>query len=162
VARLRKKVSVWSQADTEKGFTLLETVVAMFISTIVIGVMLRFILSAFAGETLLASREERDAMLGNVRRVLAADAHGAVKESVWSDTLQLTMADGTTYRYELSQRDQLVRVQAGGGTAVLAAHILSVQFVVQSAFVNVQLQTEDGLIEKDSFATLNGLRDMSL
>ncbi len=88
------------------------------------------------------------AVLDSVRRVTLEDVHAAVGASALSGTLMLREMSGAIYTYYLNSNHQLVRVKAGGGTAVIATGVRAFSASQKSApsgwLLAISVQTEDG------------------
>ena len=95
-------------------------------------------------------------MWSSAHRVLSTDVHAAASANLLYGSLVLTEADGTTYRYLANSTGQLVRIQTGGGTAVIAAMVQSVTFTVDHSEVRVALTFSDGTTREMTLCTLAG------
>lgn len=159
VAQLSLKRTAWSRRDN--AFSLVEVMISFFVSTIIISLMMRFLLTTYMSLTIVAGREEGLAMLDNARRVILEDVHASTKQTIHNGALQLQFQNGVQYVYTLSRNHQLIRTRLGGGTAVLAIHLASVSFVIEPLMVRIHMALDSGEAEDDAFATLSGVRDLS-
>jgi len=95
-------------------------------------------------------------MWSSVDRVIGEDTHGAVAASVVGGVLYLTEANGVESRYALNGIGQLVKVHlSGGGTAVLAIGVTTVQFSIIAGLLNLEVQFHDG---ESNQATFGGIQ----
>lgn len=76
-------------------------------------------------------------MVDNLVRTVEMDVHAANGGSVFLSELVLQEMSGVQYTYFVNSSNQLIRSQAGGGTAVISAHVKSVQASVDDGIVNV-------------------------
>ncbi len=88
------------------------------------------------------------AVLDSVRRVTLEDAHAASSASAFGGSLVLREMSGALYTYYLNSNHQLVRVKAGGGTAVIATDVRAFSASQKSAstgwLLTISVQTMDG------------------
>lgn len=112
--------------------------------------------SLWRAENRLTSAGEVEAMWASAHRVLAIDAHAATSATLLYDSLLLTEADGITYRYLANSRGQLVRIQTGGGTAVIATMVQSVAFKVLVGEIHASITFTDGETRDLTLCTLSG------
>ncbi|MBF8378731.1 hypothetical protein IW967_12785 [Alicyclobacillus mali] len=88
------------------------------------------------------------AVLDSVRRVTTEDGHAATSASAWGQSLVFREVSGAIYTYYLNSNHQLVRVRAGGGTAVIATGV--------RAFSTSQCPASTGWLISISVQTLDG------
>lgn len=121
----------WRVCDTE-GFSLLEIMAALALSSLVVAVTMQFVLSVWKMYVAEDRHVQYSAIALTMKRAWLQDIHGAVEEVAEPSELTLIMANRTEYRYYLNHRGQIIRVQSGGGTTVLAVGVkkllISAQF----------------------------------
>lgn len=138
------------------GFTLIEVCVALVLATVVLSLSTSLLLSQWRAEDRLLSRGEVEAMWASAHRVLTTDAHAAVAANLLYGSLVLTEANGISYRYLSNSAGQLVRIQAGGGTAVIATMVKSIVFTVGTGEVHAAITFTDGDTREMNICTLAG------
>ncbi|WP_143232509.1 hypothetical protein [Alicyclobacillus vulcanalis] len=106
------------------------------------------IIGVLKGAGRLSQVELDWAVFDSVRRTLAEDVHAALRASGTAGSLVLQECNGTIYTYYVNANHQLVRVQAGGGTSVIATDVRAWMVSVRSApigwLLTVICQTMDG------------------
>ncbi|MCF8563571.1 hypothetical protein LLE49_02315 [Alicyclobacillus tolerans] len=95
------------------------------------------------------------AMSENLYRVLSEDVHAAASVSTLYGQLNLIDVNGGSYRYLVNRSGQYVRIKAGGGTAVLAQGIQSVQVTVSDSQVTLDVNTRTDGRETIQLAALD-------
>ncbi|WP_274436634.1 PulJ/GspJ family protein [Alicyclobacillus sp. ALC3] len=149
-------------SSSREGFTLIEVSLALVLSTIVLALSTSLMVSLWRAENRLTSAGEVEAMWASAHRVLATDAHAATSATLRFESLMLTEADGITYRYLANNRGQLVRIETGGGTAVIATMVQSVAFQVLLGEVHASITFTDGETREMTLCTLSGAVSSSL
>ncbi|WP_223204127.1 PulJ/GspJ family protein [Alicyclobacillus suci] len=127
-----------------RGFSLIEVLVAMSISTMIVSAGVRLLVNTYLFYNRTAIDLEDSAMFGSCLRSLSQDTHAAAAASVSPHALTLTMLSGVQYMYDVNVNHQLIRIEAGGGDAVIAAHVQNVTFSRQSNVIHVSLELGDG------------------
>lgn len=112
---------------------------------------LRVGVSMLQGTNQWFSEMEVSAMSTSVQRVLAQDVHRAASASVVFGQLNLNMLDGTSFRYAVNANGQLVRVQTGGGTAVIAEGLEKLDVQTQPMYVTFNVRYRSGRTEEFIF-----------
>jgi hypothetical protein len=131
---------------------------AVLLSTFVISLGLRLFLALQTAESKYLTMSESSAMWINLSRVLAQDVHAATGVSVVFGNLNVTLANGTSYRYVVNGNHQCVRIQSGGGTSVIAAGVSSVQVTPLSPVaVFVSAVFTDGSVHSLTLASLKAM-----
>jgi hypothetical protein len=101
---------------------------------------------------------ETSAMWTNMSRVLTQDVHSATGLSVIFGTLNVSLANGTSYRYVVNGNHQFVRIQSGGGTSVIAAGVSSVQVnLLSPVALLVSVTFTDGTVHSLTIASLKAM-----
>lgn len=83
-------------------------------------------------------------MIDNLERTLRDDIHAASSISFAASNMVLTEVSGTRYTYYVNANGQYIRYETGGGTAVVAAHMKSVQVSDSDGLVVVRAILTDG------------------
>lgn len=128
----------------DDGFSLLEVVVNVFLSSLLLALVMRELMVVCVGFSRVDAVLEKQSMWRNVSRSLTQDVHAAVGSSSLQTELQLTMVDGTHYRYYVNGNGQLIRDRVGGGTSVIGAGIQAFVCQVSTSDVQVQVRTDNG------------------
>lgn len=117
-------------------------------------ISMRLFTSLWMAQNALLDKAEIDAMWASIHRVVSMDIHGATQTGTLSETLTLTEADGTTYRYLTNSSRQFVRVRTGGGTAVIATGVQRAGVTIGSGVVTLTVTFRDGETREMSVCTL--------
>ncbi|WP_067617589.1 hypothetical protein [Alicyclobacillus acidiphilus] len=110
---------------------------ACAISTVVLTVIGAMFVNCRLVYLQLSDQLESTSMVDNLVRTVEMDVHAANGGSVFLSELVLQEMSGVQYTYFVNSSNQLIRSQAGGGTAVISAHVKSVQASVDDGIVNV-------------------------
>jgi len=155
-ARIKSSHSIWGQVsfirssspDVPEGFSLLETMVSLAIASLVLLTCSMTAIAVLRGAGRVSQVAEDWEVLGSVRRVILEDAHAASSASAFGGSLVLREMSGAIYTYYLNPNCQLVRVKAGGGTAVIATDVRVFSTSQRSAstgwLLTISVQTMDG------------------
>lgn len=141
---------------TKTGFSLLEIVTAFWLGTLLMLGLLRILMSVWMGSDRILQHLEAGAAWSQLQRVVATDVHGATGVAIVLGSLQVTEADGTVYRYVLNRASQVVRIQQGGGTAVVATAVQYMDVVLIGSMVRFTAQVTDGSVHTLFATALQG------
>lgn len=139
------------------GFSLLEVVFSLGLAAVVLTTSLHLTVVLLNGTNHWLGVLETSFMSSNVQRVLAQDVHRAATTTVLSNQLVLTTLDGTTFRYMVNSSGQFVRVQTGGGTAVIAEGIREVVVTAQPSYVQFEVKYGSGRKQNLIYSTPEAL-----
>lgn len=110
-------------ADTDAGFSLVEVVTNLFVVSLLCAIALQCFVSMGVGASSLLHYMDDESTWRNISRALSHDVHTAVESEANGSVLNLTLVDGTHYRYYLNSRQQLIRDREGGGTSVIGVNV---------------------------------------
>jgi hypothetical protein len=110
-------------SETDAGFSLVEVVTNLFVVSLLCALVIQCFVSMWMGESALLRYTEDESTWRNISRTLSHDVHSAVASEAKGNVLNLTLVDGTHYRYYLNGRRQLIRDREGGGTSVLGVNV---------------------------------------
>jgi prepilin-type N-terminal cleavage/methylation domain-containing protein len=128
----------------QAGFSLIEVCLSIALASICIVVGVSGLLTVWQLNQHQSINLEDDAMFQHALQTIGQDIHGSTRVAFYNQELFVSMADARQFTYYVNQQDQLIRTQAGGGDAVVAAHVVQLNADVQGAMVHLQLQLADG------------------
>lgn len=134
-----------SSLRATQAFSLLEVMLSIAISAI----LLVAVTTLFYNLDLMfkqSSQTVEDMAMGAaLERTISQDVHAASSGATLGSRLILYELTGATYSYDVNASHQVVRVERGGGTAVIGAHVMQMKVVsVTPSLVTVQFDFEDG------------------
>lgn len=138
-----------------EGTILLELLFNLSLAGLLLGLMTEAVVSLVHGTTALTKRVETRAMWANASRVLREDVHAANKLQSYKGSFAITEVDGRAFEYLVNSAAQFVRVQKGGGTAVVAVGVQSMTSSVSSNRVMLNLSFLDGSTYTIDITSLN-------
>ena len=152
--------SCGSQAILEgqpNGFSLLEVVLSIGLGALVLTSSLSVALTLIQGTHQWLGMLEVSSMSANLQRVMAQDIHCSSAAGFLYNQLTLTTLNGKNFRYFLNQEGQLIRVQSGGGTAVLAEGIAAFDVSLIGTLVKLDVSYKSGRTEELVYSTAEAL-----
>lgn len=152
--------SYGSQASLEgqpNGFSLLEVVLSIGLGALVLTSTLSVALTLISGTHQWLGMLEVSSMSANLQRVMAQDIHCSSSAGFMYNQLTLTSLDGKNFRYFVNQEGQLIRVQVGGGTAVLAEGIATFHVSLSGKLVKLDVSYKSGRTEELVYSTAEAL-----
>ncbi len=98
-----------------------------------------------------------EAAWDNAARVLSQDGHASSRVRATTNTLSLDLVNGDSYTYLVNAEGQLVRVQEGGGTSVLADGFASLNCAPERYGFSVKVTMLDGHEHTLHVCTIGGV-----
>lgn len=132
------------RSQRNEGLVLLEMLFNLSLAALLLSLMTQAVVSLSKGEQSLVNLVQTDTMWASASRVIREDVHAATRIQPEPGGFLAIECDSRTFQYSVNAADQLVRTQVGGGTAVLAVGVSSINCDVSSTGMTVTLVFEDG------------------
>lgn len=115
------------KAYYESGLSLLEVMVSLSLTALLLGCLGQMLVTFWGGYGTVADLMDYETIGLAMDRTWIQDIHSAVSVGIYDSTMDLSVTNGTEYRYWVNADGQLVRVQLGGGTTVMAVGVASMK-----------------------------------
>jgi hypothetical protein len=133
-----------SLCHAEAGSFVFEVLLSLSLGLLLLSMVFETIAALTTGAHTLLHQHETAAMWNNANRVLREDVHAAHTMDAKPGGLTIWEANGKVFRYAVNGSSQLVRTQAGGGTAVVAVGVSALDCSAEKRVLTVRLVFQDG------------------
>ena len=128
----------------DRGLSVAEAIIGLFGTALMLTVTMKVLFTSWVGCNAVTSRLEVDAAWLQMERVVEADLHSSTITTLSNGALSVSTVNGKSYRYLVNSNHELVRVEQGGGAAVVASGIISFHALSESGLVHVFATFADG------------------
>ena len=148
--RIRRKV----RDGADGGLSVAEATIGLFGTALMLTVTMKVLFTSWVGCNAVTSRLEVDAAWLQMERVVEADLHSSTITTLSNGALSVSTVNGKSYRYLVNSNHELVRVEQGGGAAVVASGMISFHALSESGLVHVFATFADGVSRELTVAPL--------
>jgi len=120
---------------------------SLWLTALLLLAMGEVLLTFWKGYNALESRVDTEVVGIAMERTWSQDIHSSVVVNLSASTVALTLVDGTQFRYWVNTDGQLVRVQNGGGTSVLAVGVKSIRPQLQNGELVCSVLFDNGVLD---------------